>query len=136
VLADEKEQQLHLEDSTAAVVETDRVIFHQVLINILDNAIKHSPRGGTIYVRVRPNGASRVAIEVEDSGPGIPAEHRKRVFDRFYRVDVSRSREDGGAGLGLSIARWGAEAHGGELQLECLSAKGCLFRIVLPTVKA
>jgi signal transduction histidine kinase len=73
-----------------------------------------------------------VAIEVEDSGPGIPAEHRDKVFDRFYRVDEGRSRDDGGVGLGLAIAKWGAEIHGGHLELDCPAGRGCIFRLLLP----
>jgi signal transduction histidine kinase len=74
-----------------------------------------------------------VALEVEDCGPGIPVEHRDRVFDRFYRIDEGRSREAGGAGLGLAIARWGAEAHGGRLELRDAPETGSVFRVVLPT---
>jgi hypothetical protein len=73
-----------------------------------------------------------VTIEVADSGPGIPAEHRDKVFDRFYRIDEGRSRETGGAGLGLSIAKWIAEAHGGSLELDCRPKGGCIFRLSLP----
>ena len=101
-------------------------------MNLLDNAIKHSPRGARVLVRVRGAGERTVAIEVEDSGPGIPSAHRDKIFDRFYRVDEGRSREDGGAGLGLSIAKWGAEAHGGRLELDCPNGRGCIFRLRLP----
>jgi signal transduction histidine kinase len=75
-----------------------------------------------------------VAVEIEDSGPGIALEHRGHVFDRFYRVDEGRSREAGGAGLGLAIAKWGAEAHGGCIELECPAKGGCVFRVVLPVI--
>ncbi len=73
-----------------------------------------------------------VAVEVRDSGPGIPEEHRERVFDRFYRVDRARSRDTGGAGLGLSIARWGAEAYGGRLELARSTGSGCTFVLLMP----
>jgi signal transduction histidine kinase len=68
---------------------------------------------------------------VTDEGSGIPAEHRSRVFDRFYRVDKSRSREMGGTGLGLALVKWAAEAHGGRVELETSEGAGCTFRIVL-----
>ena len=71
-------------------------------------------------------------VEIHDSGPGIPLEHRARVFERFYRVDKARTRDEGGSGLGLSIADWGIRAHGGQIELECLEPSGCTFRIRLP----
>jgi heavy metal sensor kinase len=136
VLAEEKGQCLVVKGEGAVQVEADRAILRQVLINLLDNAIKYSPTGGTISIRVVPAAAHTAVIEVEDSGPGIAPEHRGRVFDRFYRVDEGRSREAGGAGLGLAIAKWGAEAHGGRIELECPAGGGCIFRLVLPVTKA
>ena len=131
VLAEEKRQHLSIEADAEAMVDADPVILRQVIINLLDNAIKYSPVGGAVSVRVKGT-SETVVIEVEDSGPGISPEHRDRIFDRFYRVDVSRSREAGGAGLGLALAKWGASANGGHLDLDCPSAGGCIFRLVLP----
>jgi len=131
VLAEEKQQSLMLEGDETAVVFADRLILRQVLVNLLDNAIKYSHAGGRVSVRVLP-AREAVSIEVRDSGPGIPPEHRDRVFDRFHRVDESRSREGGGAGLGLAIAKWGVEVHGGRLELECPTEGGCVFRVALP----
>jgi two-component system, OmpR family, sensor kinase len=71
-------------------------------------------------------------IEIADDGPGIPPEHLTNVFDRFYRVDKSRTRNEGGAGLGLSIANWAVQAHGGEIGLDSAPGAGCTFRICLP----
>jgi heavy metal sensor kinase len=127
VLAEEKKQHVSIQGDETARVQADRAILRQILINLFDNAIKYSPVGGRIAVRVLPT-----AIEVQDSCPGIPAEHRGRVFDRFYRVDEGRSRDAGGAGLGLAIAKWGAEAHGGLLELDCPTDGGCIFRLSLP----
>jgi heavy metal sensor kinase len=132
VLAEEKGQALSVDGTVSAQVQADPVILRQVIINLLDNAIKHTPDGGKIAVRVLPAAGSDVAIEVEDAGPGIAAAHRDKVFDRFYRVDDGRGREDGGAGLGLAIAKWGAEAHGGRLTLDCPASGGCIFRLILP----
>jgi len=132
VLAEEKGQHLAVEGDDAARVEADPGILRQILINLLDNAIKYSPRAGTISVRVLATPGRGAVIEVHDCGPGIPAEHRDRVFDRFYRVDEGRSRDAGGAGLGLAIAKWGAEAHGGHLELACPEEGGCVFRLSLP----
>lgn len=130
VLAEEKGQHLTVEGDETARVQADPAILRQIVINLLDNAIKYSPRAGAISVRVATAGAT-VAIEVQDCGPGIPVEHRARVFDRFYRVDEARSRDAGGAGLGLAIAKWGAEAHRGRVELVCPSGGGCLFRLLL-----
>ena len=132
VLAEENGQNLSVHGTASLQVLADRIILGQVLINLLDNAIKHSPRGGRVSVRVAARDGHIVVIEVEDSGPGIPAEHRDKVFDRFYRVDEGRSRDEGGAGLGLAIAKWGAEIHGGRLELDCPAGKGCIFRLLLP----
>jgi signal transduction histidine kinase len=136
VLAEEKGQALTVEGTISALVQADPVILRQVFVNLLDNAIKHTPRGGNILVRVLPAAGMNVAIEVEDGGPGIPPEHRARVFDRFYRVDAGRARENGGTGLGLAIAKWGAEAHDGRLELVCPASAGCTFRLVLPFVQS
>jgi heavy metal sensor kinase len=132
VLAEEKGQRLLIEGDEAARVQADRAILRQVLINLFDNAIKYSPPGAQIFVRVLRVNAQTVSVDVEDSGPGIAMEHRERVFDRFYRVDEARSREAGGAGLGLAIAKWGAEAHDGRLELACPSSGGCIFRLSMP----
>ena len=134
VLAEEKDQKLSLEGDDVSQVRGDRAILRQVFVNLLDNAIKYSPRAGSVSMRVLRIDNQTMAVEVEDTGPGIPAEHRQRVFDRFYRVDEGRSRETGGAGLGLAIAKWGAEAHGGRLELDCPERGGCIFRLLLPTV--
>jgi heavy metal sensor kinase len=132
VLAEEKGQDLLIDGDDTAQVQADGAILRQVLTNLLDNAIKYSHAGGPIVVRVLSADEKTVAIEVEDSGPGIPPPHRDKVFDRFYRVDQGRSREAGGNGLGLAIAKWGAEAHGGHLELFCPVGSGCVFRLVLP----
>jgi heavy metal sensor kinase len=132
VLAEEKCQRLTVEGDGDVQVRMDQVILGQVVVNLLDNAIKYSPRGGKVSMRVQRYGDGLVAIEVEDTGPGIPIEHRQSVFDRFYRIDEGRSRNEGGAGLGLAIAKWGADAHGGRLELECPGPSGCIFRLILP----
>src|SRR5262249_10640643 len=109
----------------------DATILRQVVVNLLDNAIKYSPTASRISVRVSSNNGTGATIEVEDEGPGISTEHRERIFERFYRIDEARSRESGGAGLGLAIAKWGVEAHGGCLDLAEKSGIGSIFRISL-----
>jgi len=135
VLAEEKGQTLSLEGDDSIRVRADSVVLRQVIINLVDNAIKYSPRNGHIKVRVLRRDSLTACIEIEDCGPGIPPEHRDKVFDRFYRIDEGRSREAGGAGLGLAIAKWGAEAHSGCVELAS-SAAGSVFRLILPISEA
>lgn len=132
VLAEEKGQIISVAGDEAVHVQGDAGVLRQVLINLLDNAIKYSYSNGHISVRVLRDSAETAVIEVEDHGPGIPPEHRDKVFERFYRIDSGRSRDTGGAGLGLAIAKWGAEAHAGRLELICPAGTGCTFRLVLP----
>ena len=134
VLAEEKQQSLTVESHGPSLCVGDPMVLRQALLNLVDNAIKYSPLGGRIVVRVStlPNGVA--VLDVSDTGPGIPADLRPRVFDRFYRADGSRSRENGGGtGLGLSIARWAVEVNGGQLTLESGEGQGATFRITLPT---
>jgi two-component system sensor histidine kinase VicK len=100
-------------------------------MNVLHNAVKYSPIGGTIRVQVQTSGGE-VTVEIEDNGPGVPPQDRPKIFDRFYRVDKARWRESGGAGLGLAITKWVVEAHRGEISLEGGSPQGCLFQVKLP----
>jgi heavy metal sensor kinase len=134
VLMEEKSLRLILTGDESALVKGDRLFLRQSLVNIIHNAVKYSPVRGTISVKVRLRGAGQVTIEIADDGPGIPPEHLANVFDRFYRVDKSRTRNEGGAGLGLSIANWAVQAHGGEIGLDSTPGAGCIFRICLPAV--
>jgi heavy metal sensor kinase len=132
VLAEEKQQSIGVEAGAAAHWIGDRMVLRQALINLVDNAIKYTQSGGRIVIRVAELGKNKV-IDVVDNGPGIPEQLRSRVFDRFYRVDKSRSRENGGTGLGLAIAKSAVEVQGGTLSLEPSSgAMGSVFRITLP----
>ena len=132
VLADEKRQRLSVEGDASLAVNGDRMFLRQAALNLIDNAIKYSPAGANISVRVRRH-ADQAVFEVADDGPGIAAEHRSHIFDRFYRVDKARSRETGGAGLGLAITRWAVEAHGGTIAVDSSNGdQGATFRIVLP----
>ncbi len=98
--------------------------------NLVDNALKYTPEGGSIWVRLRANGAA--LIEVQDTGIGIAAEHLDRIFERFYRVDKARSRELGGTGLGLSIVKHITKAHGGAVTAESTLGVGSTFRVRIP----
>jgi histidine kinase len=103
----------------------------QVISNLLTNALRYTPAGGTIEMGVRANG-NMVTVWVRDTGPGIPPEALPRIFDRFYRVDPSRSRISGGTGLGLAIAKHFVEAHGGTIRAESESGKGTCIQFTLP----
>jgi heavy metal sensor kinase len=128
VLAEEKRQQLLVERDAAPAVAADRLLLRQALINLVDNAIKFSPMAGQIRIRVDAT-SDRALVDVIDSGPGIAAEARERIFDRFFREDDAQAK---GSGLGLSLARGGIEAIGGSLTLERSGADGSVFRITLP----
>jgi heavy metal sensor kinase len=131
VLAEEKGQALALDVQPGLVARADRLVLRQALTNLIDNAIKYSPAGGRIDVAVRGD-ATQCELSVADQGPGVPHDERDRIFERFYRIDKNRSRELGGAGLGLAISRWGVEAHGGRIELTDAPAGGSLFRMVIP----
>ena len=135
ILMEEKSLQLILEGDERAEVDGDCLFLRQSVLNILHNAVKYSPVGETILVRVRVDAAEQVVIEIQDRGPGIPPEDHDRVFDRFYRVDKARWRGSGGVGLGLSIAKWAVQAHGGRIELDRATSQGCKFRISLPVAR-
>jgi signal transduction histidine kinase len=104
---------------------------HELLRNLLENAIQHTPAGTAIDIRLRRlDGVAELLVA--DSGPGIAAEHLPRIWDRFYRVDKARSRALGGTGLGLAIVKYIAEAHGGTVRAVSELGKGTTFTIALP----
>ena len=113
------------------VVRGDPDMLAQVLINLLDNAIKFTPAGGRIIVRASAN-EENVRVDVEDTGIGIPPENLPRIFERFYRVEKSRSRELGGIGVGLAIVKHIIRAHGGKTGVESVVGKGSKFTFTLP----
>lgn len=112
-------------------VEVDPERMGQVLGNLLDNAVRHTPTGGTVTVRLR-GGPAGVELVVADTGPGIPPEHLPHVFERFYRVDTARDRGRGGSGIGLSIVRAIVTAHGGRVTAGNRPGGGAVFTVALP----
>lgn len=131
VLAEDRGQVLALEAKVPVDVTADRVVIRQALVNLIDNAIKHSPDKTVVSVRVFRDGRGAV-LEVEDQGSGIPEEYRARVFDRFFRIDDrSRPQARRGAGLGLALARWCVEASGGRIELDSIEGRGSTFRMIL-----
>ena len=113
------------------VVSGDPERMHQVVSNIVENAVRHSPAGGRVDVSARSD-SDVVTIEVVDEGPGIPQSEENRVFERFYRVDAARTSSDGGTGLGLAIAKWIVDLHGGDIRVEQRRPRGCRMVVTLP----
>ena len=109
----------------------DQDLLLQLMLNLLDNAVKYTPSGGSVEVGWAASG-EYAEVRVSDTGPGVPPEDLPRIFDRFYRVDRARTRAEGGAGLGLSICRWIAEAHGGSIAAESERGRGATFIVRLP----
>lgn len=130
-LAEVKQQTLTLDARTEAVVTGDADRLREVLYNLLDNAIKYTPSAGRIEVTISEQ-ADMIAVAVRDTGIGIDADHLPRVFDRFYRVDKSRSREAGGTGLGLSIVQSIVSTHGGRVDIASPSGEGTTCTVLFP----
>ena len=133
-LASAKQISLTCEVPEELPIRADEALLRRMIMNLLDNAIKYTPLGGRVAVTCERSG-DEYALNVSDSGPGIPAEYHERVFERFFRADKARTRTDndgGGAGLGLSIARWIAEAHHGRLILARSDSNGSAFSALLP----
>jgi two-component system phosphate regulon sensor histidine kinase PhoR len=103
----------------------------RLLLNLLDNAIKYNRPGGEVLLRLARRGGYAV-VEVGDTGIGIPPESLGRIFERFYRVDKGRAREEGGSGLGLAIVKHLAQSHGGRVEVESRVGRGTTFRVYLP----
>jgi heavy metal sensor kinase len=132
VLATQKGLRLKIDGTLPAMtVNGDDEMLKRTLLNLLDNAVKYTPAGGEIMIALGSKNGDALIV-VSDTGIGISAEDQSRIFDRFYRVDKARSRVLGGAGLGLSIARWIVEGHGGSLSVESAPGRGSAFTVELP----
>jgi signal transduction histidine kinase len=111
----------------------DKTRLQQLFTNLIDNAIKYTETG---FIRISAGKEDdRAFVKIQDSGVGIPKEEQEKIFQRFYRVDKSRSRETGGAGLGLSIVQWIVRAHGGNVEVESDGRRGSTFTVFLPMIK-
>ena len=121
-------------EGTGAVVLGDRTLLEEMMLNLIDNAIKYNKQGGRVLVSVGLD-AGKPRFSIEDTGVGIPQEHQLRVFERFYRVDKSRSKETGGTGLGLSIVKHGAQLHGATISLNSKVGQGTTITLVFPEQK-
>ena len=130
-LADEKQQSLTLEIVPDVMIRADRGRLQQLLMILLDNAIQYTPVKGSIVMSVQFHGHS-MALSIADTGVGIPQERQQDIFERFYRNDSARSGGRGNVGLGLSIAKWIVEAHGGTIQVKSEPDHGSTFTVTLP----
>ncbi len=133
-LALAKRTSLTFEEASESPIHADESLLRRMILNLLDNAIKYTPEGGRVTVTCRRLGDEYV-LSISDTGGGIPADLQPRIFERFFRADKARSREEndgGGAGLGLSISRWIAEAHHGRLELTRSDSTGSTFAAYLP----
>ncbi|MBQ8698742.1 MAG: sensor histidine kinase [Schwartzia sp.] len=130
-LADKKKISLLREGEASLVAKLDEQKVKQLLLILVDNAVKYTPEGGKVTVRVASPAAGKIRLETEDTGIGISETDKERIFDRFFRVDKARSREMGGNGLGLAIAQEIVNLHGGSINVESELGKGTKFIVTL-----
>lgn len=134
-LAEKKEVVVKLispKQEVLAIADEQRIA--QVVSNLVSNAINYTPEGGEVTLSFDV-GKQNITILIEDTGEGIPADHLPRIFERFYRVDQSRSREKGGTGLGLAIVKHILEGHGTKAEVESMVGRGSVFKFKLPRAK-
>jgi heavy metal sensor kinase len=131
LLAEDKNISLSCNAPAGVFVEGDRSRLKQIVVNLLDNAINYTAPGGKVQLNVRAS-EGRAVLEVKDNGAGIPEDALPHIFERFFRTDKARSREMGGAGLGLSIVQAICIAHGGEVKVESTEGRGSRFSVRLP----
>lgn len=117
-------------------VDGDPERIHQVVMNLVENAVRYSPRPGHVELRASPGADHTVVLEVDDEGPGIPSDELERVFERFHRGERRRGDDGGGAGLGLAIARWIVDLHGGTIRAERREPQGSHMVVTLPQARA
>ena len=130
-MATDKSLVVHAEPSERIDVIGDADRTRHILLNLASNAVRYTPSGSVIFAII-PHG-KEVGVSVQDTGPGIAPEHLDRIFDRFFRIDQSRSRELGGTGLGLAIARLLAELQGGRIEVNSTPGQGSTFTLWLPS---
>jgi signal transduction histidine kinase len=137
VLAEEKNQTISVNGDSGINIWADYALLRMAVVNLLDNAVKYSPRGSAIRLSLQSeDGATSstgfAEFDIEDEGPGIPESARQKIFDRFFRLDEARTRDEGGAGLGLPIAQWAVEANGGKVFVKSGRPRGATFCIRVP----
>ena len=131
--ASQKQISLHLKGEPA-LLKGNRALLSSVIYNLCDNAITYNQSKGDVYVTIRQQ-AKDVVLEVQDTGIGIPKEEGDRIFERFYRVDKSRSKKVGGTGLGLSIVKHALKCHGATIQVDSQVGQGTRMIVTFPREK-
>ena len=131
ILAEPRNQYVTPRIEENLFVAADAPKLHQMFFNLIDNAIKYTPDNGMIGINLDSDGKYAI-VRVRDTGIGISPEHQKKIFDRFYRVDKARSREMGGAGLGLSIVEWTVQEHNGDISVTSEVGQGSTFIVRIP----
>lgn len=135
IVAREKNVKIeHKNPKKKVIALLDQIQIEKLIINLLQNSIRYNKQDGLVEIWVE-NVKDMISINVKDFGIGIPKEHQQDIFERFYRVDKARSRNEGGSGLGLAICKWVAEIHGGKILVESELGKGSLFTVDLPRMK-
>ena len=134
ILAEQKGIDMRIGRVQEVTILGDKVRLQQLFTNLIDNAIKYTPRG-SIQITVEKDGENAI-VQVRDTGIGIPPEEQENIFKRFYRVDKSRSKEGGGVGLGLSIVEWIVHAHRGRIEVESELNRGSTFTVSFPLQKS
>jgi two-component system phosphate regulon sensor histidine kinase PhoR len=130
-LADERRVELRFRPSPVPPIAGDEETLERLLLNLLENAIKYNREGGSVTVTLGHSGGE-LQLEVADTGIGVPPRDLRRIFERFYRVDSGRSRDEGGTGLGLAIVKHAAQLHGGRIEVTSELGHGSVFRVLLP----
>jgi len=130
-LAKDKNIDLKMDVETDLLVNGDPFLLEQMFLNLLDNAVKYTEHGEVVFQANKDR--ERALIRVKDTGIGIPSQHLSKIFERFYRVDKTRSRDLGGTGLGLSIVKHIVQLHGGEIRVQSQPGRGTTFTVYLPT---
>ena len=131
LLAMQKKIEVTLDHNEKISMSGDKLRLRQLFLNLLENAIKYTPECGKVSISLKKENAFAI-IKISDSGIGIPQKELPKIFNRFYRVDKARSRELGGSGLGLSIAKWVTELHSGTISVYSVIHQGTTFTVKLP----
>jgi signal transduction histidine kinase len=131
IISSEKQLEISKQIQEGLLLKGNKELLTRMLWNFAENGIKYNKQGGSMSLTLKAD-KKNICIEIEDGGIGIPSEDIPKIFDRFYRVDKSRSRQLGGSGLGLSICKWIADLHNGSIEVESDENEGSLFRIYLP----
>lgn len=126
-----EEKNITLSCAGSGTISANSIMFRRMISNLLANALQYTPQGGWIKATIHKLDATHVKITIQDNGPGIPAKHLPKLFDRFYRTDAARTTGAGGTGLGLAIAKSIVDLHHGTINVTSEAGKGTTFTLIL-----